>query len=400
MEDRRRSRNPGHLALHAATALIALKVGVRLVRAAGKALQGASGQRVAPEPEDPREDEAHGDAPPTARDQSQPCAAPPPAPPPGAVLVAAADLPISVYQFYEQFLGIGTTCLQDHHVASGQAHFRSSRWKADGDGGLARVFTFVQPKKGIASAPARCTQQQRLCVHPGGVLSLTTEMQPADIPYGDSFRVQSFWTARPDGAGPGCRVEIRVAVPFRKWCVLKGVITKASVSDCREFFRGFLEKVSRAAAELAPSPGGRAGAVAAAASPFARGGAAAGADGEVHISWPGDRRPSRVLSSTAKAAFGLPAPDVRHLPWRVALTTRQLVHLHTLLLAVVLLLQAALLLELLSLRAALGGGAGGGALAALPRALPRALGGALGAARGAAAWLAAGGAAAVNGGGL
>jgi hypothetical protein len=75
------------------------------------------------------------------------------------------------------------------------------RWKPDGAGGLSRVFTFVQPKKGVCSVPARCVQQQRLSVHPGGVLSLTTDMQPAGIPYADAFRVQSFWLV--SGKGPG-----------------------------------------------------------------------------------------------------------------------------------------------------------------------------------------------------
>lgn len=55
------------------------------------------------------------------------------------------------------------------------------------------MFTFVQPKKGFVSMPARCVQQHRLSVHPGGVLSLVTDMQPSDIPCADCFRVQSYW---------------------------------------------------------------------------------------------------------------------------------------------------------------------------------------------------------------
>lgn len=70
------------------------------------------------------------------------------------------------------------------------------RWKPDASGGLSRVFTFVQPKKGVISAPASCVQKHRLSAHPGGVLSLTTDMRASGIPYGDCFRVQSFWTVR------------------------------------------------------------------------------------------------------------------------------------------------------------------------------------------------------------
>lgn len=64
---------------------------------------------------------------PTAREQWIPCPDPAPVPPPDAKLVAAADLPISVYVFYEQFLSVETTCLQDHHVAAGQTCFKASR---------------------------------------------------------------------------------------------------------------------------------------------------------------------------------------------------------------------------------------------------------------------------------
>lgn len=61
-----------------------------------------------------------------------------------------------------------------------------------------------------------------------------------------------------------------MAVPFSRWCVPKPMITKTSVSDCREFFGGFLVKVKQGAEELAAS--GRA----AGASPFAA--AAGGVD--------------------------------------------------------------------------------------------------------------------------
>jgi hypothetical protein len=64
---------------------------------------------------------------PAAREQWQPCPDLPPALPPDAKLVASADLPITVYQFYESFLSIETSCLQDHHVAAGQSAFRATR---------------------------------------------------------------------------------------------------------------------------------------------------------------------------------------------------------------------------------------------------------------------------------
>jgi hypothetical protein len=67
------------------------------------------------------------------------------------------------------------------------------RWKGNGAGRFYRTFEFVQPKKGIASAPAACVQEQRFSVHTGGVWAMTTDMSMSGIPYGDSFRVQSFW---------------------------------------------------------------------------------------------------------------------------------------------------------------------------------------------------------------
>lgn len=78
---------------------------------------------------------------------------------------------------------------------------RTCRWKGDGAGRFSRTFEFVQPKKGIASAPAVCVQEQRFSVHAGGVWAMTTDMSMSGIPYGDSFRVQSFWKVRFGGGG-------------------------------------------------------------------------------------------------------------------------------------------------------------------------------------------------------
>jgi hypothetical protein len=67
------------------------------------------------------------------------------------------------------------------------------RWKGDGEGHFSRTFEFVQPKKGLASANASCVQEQRFSVHAGCVFVMTTDMGMQGIPYGDSFRVLSFW---------------------------------------------------------------------------------------------------------------------------------------------------------------------------------------------------------------
>ncbi len=345
--------------------------------------------------------------------------------------MAAADLPIAPYRFYEQFLSVESSCLQDHHRASGQSAFRSTPWRPDGggSGALRRVFTFVQPKRGVASMPARCTQRHGMSMHAGGVVALTTDMQPAGIPYAEAFRVQSFWTVGgplmgggrawflgwlvvwgpgcehhqqqqyqpqppkppnsptrqvcPDAAGTGCRVEIRVAVPFSRWCVLKGVITGASLADCREFFVGFLDKAAAAAAEIAAGEAGAATAAAGAAgvSPFAAvaaAGGSGGVDAEVFLRRrapppprPAARAPSRTLSAAAKASFALPpAHPAAAATVYAGLSARQLAHLAVLLLAVLLLLQAVALWELFVLRQRLaaalpgafgpGSGVGGG----------------------------------------
>eukprot|EP00878_Enallax_costatus_P012942 GHUV01013515.1.p1 GENE.GHUV01013515.1~~GHUV01013515.1.p1 ORF type:complete len:189 (+),score=10.15 GHUV01013515.1:736-1302(+) len=63
----------------------------------------------------------------TARDQWVVSSEPAPSVPDGFKLVASEHLPISVYHFYEQFLSIEATCLQDHHQSTGQYNFRASR---------------------------------------------------------------------------------------------------------------------------------------------------------------------------------------------------------------------------------------------------------------------------------
>jgi len=63
----------------------------------------------------------------TARDQWVLSSDPAPEVPEGFILVAQEHLPISVFHFYEQFLSIETTCLQDHHKSTGQYYFRASK---------------------------------------------------------------------------------------------------------------------------------------------------------------------------------------------------------------------------------------------------------------------------------
>lgn len=360
MEDKlKRPRHTivGQVGLQVATGLIALRIGLRALRAVGKVLlpPGAS-KRVAPEPQRSLESledaTAHAS---TARDQWVLCTDSLPTLPADAKLVASADLPISVYTFYEQFLSIDTSCLQDHHKSAGHEKFTSTRWKLDSTNGLTRVFRFVQPKKGVISVPANCVQRQRLSVHAGGVLSLTTDMQPSGIPCADNFRVVSYWTVRPTRHGSSCHVEIRVAVPWTGWGLhpLRPTITKTSIGDCRSFFSDFLEKVELTASEIGTGQAGAAPAPGVAVSPFA------GRAGGPENPEPRPELPARrTLSVAAKASFLQASPS--HLlepparrPGPVGglwLSTRQMVHVHTLLLAVVLLLQAALLWELFVLQ--------------------------------------------------
>jgi hypothetical protein len=49
-------------------------------------------------------------------------------------------------------------------------------------------------------------------------------------------------------------VKIWVAVPFSKWAVLSGVITKATFKDCTEFYNDFMAKVQHSIATELPRP--------------------------------------------------------------------------------------------------------------------------------------------------
>lgn len=247
--------------------LFAVRVGYKLARSAGRVLfEAPSSVSESSGSEDEQQQAledlgAEGDDGVCAREQWVLCCDPLPEAPEGARLMASEHLPISVYHFYEQFLSVEATCLQDHHRSTGQMNFRASRWKGDGAGHFSRTFEFVQPKKGIASAPAACVQEQRFSVHAGGMWAMTSDMSMSGIPYGDSFRVQSFWKAAPDATGLGCHVSVHVAVPFSKRCMVKGLITGATFKDCQSFFSDFLAKVQNSiATELLPAAAAQAAA--------------------------------------------------------------------------------------------------------------------------------------------
>ncbi|KAF8062893.1 VAD1 [Scenedesmus sp. PABB004] len=238
--------------------LVALRLGYKLARTAvGRLVE----PRVAPAPisdggacEDPFDEQAAPGGAPTAREQWTLCDAPAPDVPDGFRVVASEHLAISVYAFYEQFLSVQASCLQDHHRSTGQYDFRASRWKADGEGRLGRVFEFMQPKRGICSANAHCVQEHRLSVHAGSVLVLRTDMTVQHVPYADAFTVHSFWRAQPDASGLGTNVAIHVGVAFSRRVLVRSIIVSNTLSDCRAFYGDFLAKVQNSiATELLPS---------------------------------------------------------------------------------------------------------------------------------------------------
>eukprot|EP00882_Tetradesmus_deserticola_P005472 GHRQ01005762.1.p1 GENE.GHRQ01005762.1~~GHRQ01005762.1.p1 ORF type:complete len:432 (+),score=179.44 GHRQ01005762.1:599-1894(+) len=258
---KRRRVAPLQPGLQVVATLLALRIGYRLAKAAvGKLL---AEPKVSPVDE-VRHDSFHAEehaaaadepAGAAAREQWMACELPAPGVPDGFKLMASQQLPISTYRFYEQFLSVEATCLQDHHRSTGQYDFRSSRWKGPegSDRHFCRLFDFMQPRKGMCTVNAHCLQQQRFSVHPGGVFVMQTDMHMDNIPYGDCFRVQSLWKAEPDSSGRGCSVSIHVAVPFLKGCLVKGIITKTSLADCRVFFSDFLAKVQNSiSSELLP----------------------------------------------------------------------------------------------------------------------------------------------------
>ncbi|KAF6258085.1 hypothetical protein COO60DRAFT_1158483 [Scenedesmus sp. NREL 46B-D3] len=257
----KRRNAPLQPGLQVVATLLALRVGYGLAKTAvGRLLAEPKVSPVYEEQQDSNYAEEHtaaADDPAgtTARQQWLVCSLSAPDVPDGFKLMATEHLPISTYHFYEQFLSAEATCLQDHHRSTGQYDFRSSRWKGpEGtDCHFCRLFDFMQPKKGMCTVNAHCLQEQRFSVHPGGVFVMQTDMRMEHIPYADCFKVQSFWKAEPDSTGMGCNVSIHVAVPFLKGCLVKGIITKTTLGDCKAFFSDFLTKVQNSiSTELLP----------------------------------------------------------------------------------------------------------------------------------------------------
>jgi hypothetical protein len=60
--------------------------------------------------------------------------------------------------------------------------------------------------------------------------------------------------AEPDATGLGTNVAIHVAVTFSKRCLVKGIITGTTISDCKVFYSDFLAKVQNSiTTELLPT---------------------------------------------------------------------------------------------------------------------------------------------------
>eukprot|EP01096_Ripella_sp_DP13-Kostka_P005604 TRINITY_DN1928_c0_g1_i1.p1 TRINITY_DN1928_c0_g1~~TRINITY_DN1928_c0_g1_i1.p1 ORF type:complete len:703 (+),score=321.51 TRINITY_DN1928_c0_g1_i1:65-2173(+) len=153
--------------------------------------------------------------------------------------------PITVKEFYQNFISNnGNQFWEELHSTDDYSGFSASEWVSSGEGCcLTRQVEFKAPiRMALATKYTRVTQQQRCFMESEDRLVFENSSFSRDVPYSNTFYVQSKWYVTTDEADPSCcNLKIGVQLHFSKKVWIKGIIEHNAIDGSKEWFENWIK---------------------------------------------------------------------------------------------------------------------------------------------------------------
>ncbi len=118
----------------------------------------------------------------------------------------------------------------------------SDWYKSETTGILERKISYVRPlTHRMGPRQTRVRETQRYCFKSDGGVLIESEARNLDVPYGDNFRVESFFELAPTEGGKKTEIVVSIALNFIKGTMLRGVIESATMSETKILFEKMIE---------------------------------------------------------------------------------------------------------------------------------------------------------------
>lgn len=159
------------------------------------------------------------------------------------------DVPV-VIVFNEIFL---SDFAKVYHGEVKNFDLEMSEWYEGGDGTKTRDVSFRRPLGyRIGPKETRVKETQRYCFTGAGGVLVEYEGHNLDAPFGDYFRVESYFELKPADGGRGCEMAASVAVHFMKSTMLRSKIEGGTLTETKVAFTRLLDLVRTHLQESVP----------------------------------------------------------------------------------------------------------------------------------------------------
>eukprot|EP01026_Neomeris_dumetosa_P038110 TRINITY_DN3100_c0_g1_i12.p1 TRINITY_DN3100_c0_g1~~TRINITY_DN3100_c0_g1_i12.p1 ORF type:complete len:629 (-),score=76.10 TRINITY_DN3100_c0_g1_i12:220-2106(-) len=189
-------------------------------------------------------------------------------------LLIDVELKLSTVGFAAEILSDTSSVFHEYHNQRGDRNLHITPWKKTPAIGHVRDLIFVsQVTSRVGPSQTSCSQIQRASFYREEHLVFETSQVMSDIPFGDSFTVETRWDLVNLDSNT-CRLTIHCHIPFSKKIMWRRIIESSAIKELDQSLKQFveimqkrIEQVNQVPEELAPMLSARSNLIAQAPSP-------------------------------------------------------------------------------------------------------------------------------------
>lgn len=158
--------------------------------------------------------------------------------------IGSGDMPISILNVFKYFYSDESLpFLQAFHVKRGDQELKVDNWYQHATFGNYREVSYRAPvKAALGPKSTMAVECQRYNLQKD-TLVYEQHLSLREVPYGDTFRVESRWEYKATGPN-SCKYQHHVGLHWFKSPFVKKIITSQTLKECREAFDNYLALVN------------------------------------------------------------------------------------------------------------------------------------------------------------